>query len=162
MKCEQVRERLRTEGPQGQVRTHLTACAPCRRWWEAEQASERDLAMAFQAVPVAAPTMGNGFLLTTGRSLYTSYDGAVLHSPEADKLHREEFVEISPAEAARLGISPGDEVTLKNGRGELTIRAKLTEAVQRGMLFVPLYYDGGAVSALFGRDEAVARVQVAR
>jgi len=58
MKCEQVRERLRTEGPQGQVRTHLTACAPCRRWWEAEQASERDLAMAFQAVPAPASLLG--------------------------------------------------------------------------------------------------------
>jgi len=110
---------------------------------------------------VGAPD-GDGFLLSTGRSLYTSYEGAALHSPEADKLHREEFVEMNPADAATLGIASGDEVMLRNGRGELAIRAHPTKAVQPGALYVPLYYDGGAVSALFGGDSPVTHVEIAR
>ncbi|MFQ6020332.1 MAG: molybdopterin oxidoreductase family protein, partial [Dehalococcoidia bacterium] len=77
---------------------------------------------ALQAVPLAAAAKGKGFLLATGRSLYTSYDGAALHTPEADKLHREEFVEVNPTDAAALGVADGDEVVLRNQRGEVSIR----------------------------------------
>jgi len=104
---------------------------------------------------------GEGFLLSTGRSLYTSYEGAALHSSEADKLHREEFVEMNPADADALGLADSDVVVLRNGAGELTIRVRLTEAVQPRMLYVPLGYDGGAVTALFGDDSTVTWVQVA-
>jgi len=116
---------------------------------------------ALQAVPMVASPHGEGFLLSTGRSLYTSYEGAALHSPEADKLHREEFAEMNPADATALGLADGDGAVLRNGAGELTTRVRLTEAVQPRTLYVPLYYDGGAVSALFGDDSAVTRVQVA-
>jgi predicted molibdopterin-dependent oxidoreductase YjgC len=111
---------------------------------------------ALQAVPLAAAAKGKGFLLTTGRSLYTSYDGAALHTPEADKLHREEFVAVNQADAAALGIADGDEVVLRNRRGEVSIRCHLTDAVQPRTLFVPLYYDGGAVSLLFGQEDGAA------
>ncbi|MFQ6020062.1 MAG: molybdopterin dinucleotide binding domain-containing protein, partial [Dehalococcoidia bacterium] len=116
-----------------------------------------------QAVPrQVGAADGEGFLLTTGRSLYTSYDGAALHTPEADKLHREEFVEVNPADAAALGIADGDEVVLSNRRGEIAMRCRLTDAVQPHMLFVPLYFEGGAVSLLFGQEEeAVTSVELA-
>jgi predicted molibdopterin-dependent oxidoreductase YjgC len=109
-------------------------------------------------VPSVAGPGGDGFLLTTGRSLYTSYDGAAVHSPEADKLHREEFVEIHPADAEELGIGEGQEVTLNANGSQLTIRAHVTESVQPGMLYVPLYHDGGAVTALFDEGQAIAAV----
>ena len=114
-----------------------------------------------QSVATAAAPAHVGFTLTTGRSLYTSYEGAALHSPEADKLHREEFVEIHPADAKELGIAEGDEVTLKGNGGELTIRAHITESGQPRMLYVPLYYDGGAVTALFEDGRASAAVKIA-
>ena len=114
-----------------------------------------------QSVATIAAPAYDGFTLTTGRSLYTSYEGAALHSPEADKLHREEFVEIHPADAKELGIAEGDEVTLKGNGGELTIRAHITESGQPRMLYVPLYYDGGAVTALFEDGQASAAVEAA-
>jgi predicted molibdopterin-dependent oxidoreductase YjgC len=113
-----------------------------------------------QAVSTVAGPRGDGFLLATGRSLYTSYDGAAVHSPEADKLHREEFVEIHPADAQELGIAEGQEVTLKGNGGQLKIRAHVTESVQPHMLYVPLYYDGGAVTTLFEDEQAIASVKV--
>ncbi|MEX0800727.1 MAG: molybdopterin-dependent oxidoreductase [Dehalococcoidia bacterium] len=101
-----------------------------------------------------------GFLLTTGRSLYTSYAGAASHSPEADRLHREEAVEVNPADAKGLGISEGGALTLTTKAGAVTLRAHLTEAVQTGMLYVPLYLDGGAVAALFDDGRSAVPVQV--
>ncbi len=113
-----------------------------------------------QAVAVAARPPVGGFLLTTGRSLYTSYDGAAVHSADADKLHREEFVEIHPSDAGEMGIADGDEVTLSANGGRLTIRTRISEGVQPGALYVPLYYDGGAVTALFEGGQAVTPVKV--
>ena len=104
---------------------------------------------------------GDGLILTTGRSLYTSWDAATIHSAEADKLHREEFVEVNPLDAARLGLEEGQEVALADGRVEVAIRVHVTDAVQPGVVFVPLYYDGGAVTALFARDGLLPRVKVA-
>jgi formate dehydrogenase major subunit len=112
--------------------------------------------------PVSAtPAGAGGYVLTTGRGLYTSYEGAAVHSPEADRLHREEFVELNPADAEELGVGDGAEVTLKANGSELTLRARVTAAVQPRTLYVPLHFDGGAVSALFAEGQAVAPVEVA-
>ncbi|MDP2675660.1 MAG: molybdopterin-dependent oxidoreductase [Dehalococcoidia bacterium] len=101
-----------------------------------------------------------GYVLTTGRGLYTSYEGAAVHSPEADRLHREEFVEVNPADAKELGVSDGAEVTLKANGNEITLRARVTAAVPPRTLYVPLYFDGGAVTALFADGQAVAPIEV--
>jgi predicted molibdopterin-dependent oxidoreductase YjgC len=115
---------------------------------------------AQQAVPATAHLNGDGFRLVASRGLYTSYEGVAIHSPEADRLHREESVKINPADATALGIAEDDHVILRNGKSELRIRAHLTAAVQPNTLHVPLYYDGGAVGALFDGDSSVASVEV--
>ncbi len=105
------------------------------------------------AAPKALATPAPGEMaLLTGRTHFTSYEAAAIHSPEADQLHREEFVEINPADAAALGVDEGAEVRLASDRGELVIRARLSERVAQGSAFVPLYYDGGAVLRLIGRE----------
>jgi predicted molibdopterin-dependent oxidoreductase YjgC len=109
---------------------------------------------AFQEVGAAGEAPAEGLLtLITGRSLYTSLEGAALRSPEADKLHREESVEINPADAAALGVRQGEEVVLVNGSAELAVTASITAVVPPGVLYVPLYYGGGAVTALFPPDD---------
>jgi predicted molibdopterin-dependent oxidoreductase YjgC len=100
-------------------------------------------------------------LLTTGRTLYTSLEGAELHSADADKLHREEFAEIHPADAAALRISDGEEVQLASERGTLAIRCKISGRVQEGFVFVPAYFDAGAVTALLAPDGAPIAVRIA-
>jgi predicted molibdopterin-dependent oxidoreductase YjgC len=109
----------------------------------------------------AVPAVGDGaLLLTTGRTLFTSLEGASVHAAAADKLHREEFVELHPADAAALRIADGAEVLLVTDNGELALRAKLSDRVQEGVAFVPYYYDGGAVCALLARDGAPVSVRV--
>jgi predicted molibdopterin-dependent oxidoreductase YjgC len=138
------------------------------RYSELESGAQQDFAgiqpsaAVFQPVALEARAVDEGLLVTTSRTLYTSWEGAAIHSPEADKLHREEFVEMNGADAAALGVEDGQEVVLANEHGELTIRVKISDSVLPGSVFVPLYYDGGAVTALFGHEDgALARVRIA-
>ncbi len=111
-------------------------------------------------VPAASAVPGGSLLLATGRTLFTSLDGAAIHSPDADKLHREEFVELHPADAAALRVADDSEVTLVTANGELTIRCKISDRVLEGVAFVPYSFDGGAVCALLGRGGAPIPVSV--
>ncbi len=113
-----------------------------------------------QAVPAVAAPTGDGFLLTTGRGLYASYEGAAIHSPEADKLRREEVAEIHPDDARELDIAEGQKVTLRGNGAELTLPARLTDAVQPRTVYVPFYYDGGALTSLFAAGQAAAAISV--
>jgi formate dehydrogenase alpha subunit len=116
-----------------------------------------------QGVP-AAPMSENGraFRLMASRGLYTSYEGAAIHSPDADKLHREEHVALNPEDASRLGVEEGAEVVVRNDRGEMRVRARFTNAVAPGTAHVPLYLDGGLVGELFDGDAAMAAVDISR
>jgi ferredoxin-nitrate reductase len=76
-----------------------------------------------------------------------------VHAPDADKLHREEFLEINPADALTLGIAQNRPVIVQNGGREITLSAALTDAVAPGSVFLPLYYDGGLVNALVHAGE---------
>jgi anaerobic selenocysteine-containing dehydrogenase len=79
-------------------------------------------------------------------------EAAAIHSPEADKLHREEFLEINPEDAAALGIGQNRPVVVRNGSHEVTLSAALTDAVAPGSVFLPLYYEAGLVNRLLAAD----------
>jgi predicted molibdopterin-dependent oxidoreductase YjgC len=111
-------------------------------------------------VVASLPAPTGELVLTTGRTLFTSIDGAATHSEDADKLHTEEFVEMHPADAANRRLADGAEVVLVTDSGEITLPVKLSDRVQEGALFIPYYLDGGAVCALFGADGAPASVQI--
>ncbi|MCE8555783.1 molybdopterin-dependent oxidoreductase [Ruegeria pomeroyi] len=48
-----------------------------------------------------------------------------------------ETVEMNPVDAARLDLSDGDPVVLRNGRGAVALRLKITEATRPGVLYSP-------------------------
>ena len=102
--------------------------------------------------PVASAGSTDGTLIITGRSLYTSWEGASLNYEEADKLHREQAAWINPRDAEAAGVRDGDEVELTNDLGTVRIAVRLDDGVDAGTVYVPQYYDGGAVLALFGLD----------
>jgi predicted molibdopterin-dependent oxidoreductase YjgC len=107
-----------------------------------------------------ADTASGEFVLCTSRTLYTSLEGASIHAADADKLHREEYVEIHPADAAAMRIDDGGDVSLFADGGELRLRCKITARVQEGVVFVSSYYDGGAVMALLNRNGRPQPVRV--
>ena len=102
------------------------------------------------------PSDDGRLLLTTYRTLYTSLEGASILSEEADKLHREEFLEINPADAQALGIGQNRPVVVQNGVASLELTAALTDAVPAGSVFLPLYYQGGIVNRLLHGEDALA------
>jgi predicted molibdopterin-dependent oxidoreductase YjgC len=111
------------------------------------------------SVPAGAAEDG-GFTLITSRSLYTSYEAAAIHSSEADRLHREDSVKMNPADAAALGLGEGERVTISANGASVTAAVEVTAAVQARMVYLPLYYNGGGVTALFDGDAAAVSVQV--
>ena len=114
-----------------------------------------------QAVSASTTSVADGELvLTTGRTLFTSLEGAEIHAPDADKLHREEFVEIHPADAAAMRIDDEADVALVTQHGQMTIRCKISSRVLEGVVYVPYYYDGGAVGALLGRSGGPIAVRI--
>jgi predicted molibdopterin-dependent oxidoreductase YjgC len=129
--------------------------------WGKERVATEPVKHRMLEVEAGAPAAGAGeLLLTTARTLFTSLDGAAIHAADADKLHREEFVELHPADATSMGIRDNDEVMLMTTAGEVTIRCRITGRVLEGVAFVPSYYDGGAVMRLLGRDGAPIGVRV--
>jgi predicted molibdopterin-dependent oxidoreductase YjgC len=132
------------------------------KFWGKSRARGEPRAPEKQTVAPAMPSAaGDGrLLLTTSRTLFTSLEGAAVRSTDADKLHREEFVELHPADAAALGVGDGDEISLASGHGELTLRCRPSARVREGVCYVPSYYSGGAVTALLPADGAVIAVDV--
>ena len=67
-------------------------------------------------------------------------------------------VMIHPDDAAKLGISGGDEVALGNRRGQVRLHAKLFDGVRRGVLIAEslwpnsAYADGRGINTLTGAD----------
>lgn len=113
-----------------------------------------------QPLPAQTASDGEGLQIMTGRSLFTSWAGASIRSDEADKLHREEAALVHPQDAEALGARDGDQVLLVSGDAELPIRIKLDDGLAPGSIYVPHYYDGGALMRLlpFGGDAAAVGV----
>jgi len=106
-----------------------------------------------RAVPVEAATVaGSGLRIITGRDLFTAQDAAALRHPDAEKLHRYDHIQVSEQDAARMGISTGDELELSDGTTTLRAPATVTERVPEGCVYVSSLLQGGAVVRFFAGD----------
>ena len=85
-----------------------------------------------------------------------------MRSEEADKLHREESVIINPIDAEAAGIRGGDTVVLAVGDAEVRLGVKLDDGIGPGWVYVPQYYDGGAVLRLLPLEGGGASMPVVR
>jgi formate dehydrogenase alpha subunit len=82
-------------------------------------------------------------LLTTGRVLYHWHGGEL--SRRAQGLLEacpETLLEISPDDAARLGINDNSPVRVVSRRGEMTARAVITDRVSEGVVFGNFHFPG--------------------
>ncbi|MGE0135998.1 MAG: molybdopterin-dependent oxidoreductase [Dehalococcoidia bacterium] len=124
--------------------------------------SEATAQPRLQAIGAPAAAEGEGLRLVVARSLYTTWEGASMRSEEADKMHREEVATLNPRDAEAAGVRSGDAVVLTDGTHEVRIAVRLDDGVAPGTVYVPHYYDGGAVMALFPLEgTAPAAVTVA-
>jgi formate dehydrogenase alpha subunit len=99
------------------------------------------------------PVAQQDFALLTGRTLYTSYEAAELHKRDADKLFREDKLEMHPSDGARLGVSEGNTVRLVSQHGQLEAPVHLSDGLAPGTLFLSALFGGGAINSLLGHDD---------
>jgi formate dehydrogenase alpha subunit len=99
--------------------------------------------------PMERPTSDYPFTLTTGRILYHYHTGSMTRRCEGiEALAPSCNAEIHPLDAGELGIGEGDEVLLSSRRGEIKVRAQLTNRVPRKTVFVPFHYAEAVVNKL--------------
>ena len=96
----------------------------------------------------AALTPNAPFRLNTGRirdQWHTMTRSA--KSPRLNHHLAEPFVELHPADAARLGINPADLVAVSNAHGSAILRALITDTVGPADVFAPMHWTGALASA---------------
>lgn len=99
--------------------------------------------------PVEVPDEEYPFRLTTGRMLYHYHTGSMSRrSKGLDKICKEGYIEINPEDANSLGINDGDIVTVSSRRGRINIKAKITDRVNKGIVFIPFHFAECAANVL--------------
>ena len=68
-------------------------------------------------------------------------------SPRLSQHLAEPFVQIHPADAARLGLAPADLVQVENDHGRAILRVMITDAVALREVFAPMHWTGEFASA---------------
>jgi formate dehydrogenase major subunit len=91
------------------------------------------------AGPVETPDAEYPLVLTTGRRL-ESYNTGVQTSAYASPLRRGETLDLSPEDAARLGIGDGQPVRVTSRRGTLVAPARIDPGLRAGTVFMTLHF----------------------
>jgi formate dehydrogenase alpha subunit len=81
------------------------------------------------------------FILITGRIREHYNNGSMTRrSSGIREIVPEESLEINPSDAKKLGINSGDIVTLSSRRAKIRVKAKVTDRVQEGNLFMTFHF----------------------
>ncbi|MBW2138761.1 MAG: formate dehydrogenase subunit alpha [Deltaproteobacteria bacterium] len=89
------------------------------------------------------------YMLTTGR-IYVHYHTGTMsrRSPSLNREVEEAYVEINPERAKELGISQGERIKIASRRGEIEIKADLSDRVEGDTIFIPFHFAESAANAL--------------
>jgi formate dehydrogenase alpha subunit len=99
--------------------------------------------------PAELPSGTYPILLSTGRILEHWHTGSMSHrSRVLESLVPESRVEISPEDAARLGIDEGDEIYLSSRRGRVQTKVRKTNRVKPGQAFMPFHWSEAPANVL--------------
>ncbi len=88
------------------------------------------------------------FLLSTGRVLYHWHGGTMTRRSKLDDIYPDPTVEIHPKDAQPLDIHAGDWIKVRSRRGEIKVKALITERSRPGMVFIPMHFAEAAANEL--------------
>ncbi len=88
------------------------------------------------------------FVLSTGRRLYHYHTRTQTGRTGLDWLLGEETADVSPDDARALGIVHGEMVRVRSRRGEVKVKAKVTDQVPRGMVWMAFHFRDGCANWL--------------
>ena len=99
--------------------------------------------------PAELPDKDYPFILTTGRLLYHFHTASMTrHSKPLSAIVPEGFVEINPDDAGKFGIREGDLVEVSSRRGKIQTKARVTDRVASGIIFMPFHFAEEAANRL--------------
>jgi predicted molibdopterin-dependent oxidoreductase YjgC len=107
----------------------------------------------FTVVPykpsVELPDKEFPFLLTTGRMLFQYHTGTMTRRVKSiEKVAPEAYLEINPKDAETLSVTNGMPVTVTSRRGSITVKAKVSERTEKGVVFIPFHFREAAANVL--------------
>ncbi|MBI2757133.1 MAG: formate dehydrogenase subunit alpha [Chloroflexi bacterium] len=88
------------------------------------------------------------FILTTGRVLEHWHGGTMTRNSALNDAYPEARLEMHPADAEMHGIRNGDPVRVQSRRGEVVLRATVTEKTTVGVVFIPFHFAEAAANLL--------------
>ena len=99
--------------------------------------------------PAEVPDADFPMILTTGRQLEHWHTGSMTRRAKVlDAVEPEANASLHPRTLRRLGVAPGDMITVETRRGAITIMARADRAVAEDMIFVPFAYVEAAANVL--------------
>ncbi|MCB1422526.1 MAG: formate dehydrogenase subunit alpha [Nitratireductor sp.] len=99
--------------------------------------------------PAELPDEEYPFVLTTGRMLEHWHTGAMTRrAATLDALEPEPIAGLNRWDMKRLGLAPGDKVTVETRRGAITLSARQDPDVAEGMVFIPFCFVEAAANVL--------------
>jgi NADH-quinone oxidoreductase subunit G len=113
----------------------------------------------FPAAPPPNPKAHDQLVLITGNGLF--HNGYLSERSEIlNTVADEPYVEMSAQDAARLGVSDGNQVVVRSAQGELTAKLKVNRRFPPGLVFVPENYRALRLNSLMRRGEYPCPVEV--
>jgi formate dehydrogenase alpha subunit len=89
--------------------------------------------------PAEMPDEEYPMLLSTGRILY-HYNVTTPYSTDIQSKWSEEYAEVNPEDAVRLGLKDGDDILVTSRRGEVYAKANVTDRVPSGTIWMSFHF----------------------
>jgi formate dehydrogenase alpha subunit len=99
--------------------------------------------------PSEMPDAEYPLVLSTGRSLYHFHTGTMTRKVSGlNAIEPEAAVLINPEDASRLGIDQGDKVKVSSRRGEIVVKAEVTDSFAPGVVFMTFHFAESAANII--------------
>lgn len=99
--------------------------------------------------PSESSDMEYPFTLTTGCDQFHWNSGTMTRRCKTlTNMVNEAYVEIHPIRAFRLGIRDGELVKVRSRRGQIEVKAKLSERIRKDVVFIPYHFSEAAANIL--------------
>ncbi len=110
-----------------------------RLWKEPREGPAAPFSVVEHDPPVEMPSAEYPYQLTTGRRL-DSYNTGVQTADYGSPLRRGESVDLSPEDAATLGLVDGAPVRITSRRGAVVAPARIDSSLRAGLVFMTFHF----------------------
>ncbi len=101
------------------------------------------------------------YILTTGRNYYHYHTRTMTAKTTGiDQIVPEQYIEINPDDASRLGLSNNDRVKVTSNKGEVTPLVAVTDRVYPGVVFMTFHFGENGANYLTSGDSLDSKAKI--